>query len=101
MGGSEELRTMQDERQIMRRKVPGMRVALDVERQVVSDLERKVEEARAQAKREQERALDAQRTFLLQRAKKIALEKERFVHTCAITSATATKVRISFRGGAS
>jgi len=96
----ESLRTHQQDCQLMRLKAPEAQAMLDEERQRVAELEKRVERARRAAERDQEEARQAHRSLLLQKARQVALQKQRFVRTCCVSGATATTVALKLRGGA-
>lgn len=99
--GGEDLMATQDDKHFLQRRLPEMQASLEGERISVVELERQVAEEREAVERDREAAREAQRRYLRQKAKRVALERERYAHTCNITShTTATSVTFSLRGGA-
>lgn len=99
--GGEDLMATQDEQQFIQRKLPEMQASLDDERFSVEELERRVAHEREALERDRLEVREAQKRYLLQKAKRIALERERYAHTCNITGhTTASMVTFSLRGGA-
>lgn len=97
---SKEFQAVQDDRQFMRQKGSVVQGALQAERDNSAELERRIAEAKQRTKSAQSMVQDAQRNYLKQKAKRIALEQQRYSRTCTVAKSTATQVDLVFRGGA-
>lgn len=96
--GSDELRSTQDDRQLMWRKAPEAMAALDAERRTASELASRLEEARRAAHGDME-VREVQHRYLRQRAQVVLLEKQRYARTCAISKVSGAALELMFRGG--
>eukprot|EP00931_Biecheleriopsis_adriatica_P021684 TRINITY_DN14115_c0_g1_i1.p1 TRINITY_DN14115_c0_g1~~TRINITY_DN14115_c0_g1_i1.p1 ORF type:complete len:1008 (-),score=233.50 TRINITY_DN14115_c0_g1_i1:95-3070(-) len=98
--GEDALHQASEEQQLMGRKAPEAREALEAEERSIAELEKRVEEARQAAQQSQLELHKAKRGLLKKQAERVQLQQMRFARTCMITKATAARVELSLRGGA-
>jgi len=97
----EELHVAEEDRQLVLRKAPEAQQALEHEQRQLAELEQRVEEARLAAQQSQQDAHQAKRSLLRTKARRVELQQQRYARTCMVTKATATRLDLSLRAGAS
>mmetsp|Transcript_62032 Transcript_62032/g.134559 ORF Transcript_62032/g.134559 Transcript_62032/m.134559 type:complete len:1185 (-) Transcript_62032:155-3709(-) len=98
--GSTDLKTTQEEGQLLQQQVSELVPALDAERLQTEELERELAAVKSAAERDRAGVREARRAYLQQRAARALAERRRATHTCSIISATNAAVQVQLRGGA-
>lgn len=100
----EERRHVEEERQLILRKAHETEGLLELDHRTISDLEARIQEARACSEQSRLELQQAKRSLLQQKARRIELQQQRYARTCLVTKvhhkATATQLELNLRGGA-
>lgn len=87
------------DQQLMRQKLPEARAAAEAEKREASESRQRLEEARQALEAERLAEREARRSYLRQRARRVALELQRCSRTCIVAGVSATGLELSLRCG--